>query len=78
MYSHIGVLTFTYYCCIMYIETNKENEMTTTIRQLRAILFEIDNQDMTVRELRAILFEIDNQDKNINPTDLKAELAQAS
>ena len=41
-----------------------------TIRELRAILFEIDNQDMTVRELRAILFEIDNQNKNIDPTDL--------
>lgn len=41
-----------------------------TIRELRQVLTEIDNQNMTVKELRAILFAQDDQDKEITPTDL--------
>jgi hypothetical protein len=42
----------------------QERDLTTidtiTPRQLRKILFHIDNEDMTVKELRARLFEIPN------------------
>lgn len=31
-----------------------------TIKQLRALLFDIDDQKMTVKELRALLFELDD------------------
>lgn len=41
-----------------------------TIRELRAFLTEISNQDMTIQELRAILFEQENQDKELCPYDL--------
>ena len=39
-----------------------------TIRELRQVLTEIDNQGMTVQELRAILFE--EQDKTLEEMDL--------
>ena len=39
---------------------------TITPRQLRKILFHIDNEDMTVKELRKRLFDIDNQDAPVN------------
>lgn len=32
---------------------------TTTVRDLRHILFDIDDQDLTVREVRAILFDME-------------------
>lgn len=41
-----------------------------TTRELREMLFEIENQDMTVRELRSILFEVEDQDAEIKPVDL--------
>lgn len=41
-----------------------------TIRELRQVLTEVDNQQMTVKELRDILFEIDNQDKVIEDNDI--------
>ena len=41
-----------------------------TIRELRQMLTEIDNQNMTAKELRAILFEQEAQDKDICPNDL--------
>ena len=41
-----------------------------TIRELRAVLTEIDNQKMTVEELRAILFEQDDQDTELESLDL--------
>lgn len=44
--------------------------MKMTIRELRQMLTEIDNQNMTVKELRAILFEQEEQDKEICPNDL--------
>ena len=37
----------------------------TTTRQLREILFSLDNQKMTVEELRNMLFKVDEQDKEI-------------
>ena len=43
---------------------------STTIRELRQVLTEIDNQGMTVQELRAILFEQEEQDKTLEEMDL--------
>ncbi len=37
--------------------------MKLTIRELREILFNIENQDMTICELRLKLFDVDEQDK---------------
>lgn len=39
-----------------------DNEPKITVRQLREMLFHLDNQDMTVEELRKALFDINNQD----------------
>lgn len=36
--------------------------MNISIRELRAILFDINDQELTIKELRAILFSDDNQD----------------
>lgn len=36
-----------------------------TIRQLRQMLTEVDNQEMTIRELRAALFEQQEQDEEL-------------
>ena len=41
-----------------------------TIRELRQVLTENDNQGMTVQELRAILFEQEEQDKTLEEMDL--------
>ena len=41
-----------------------------TIRELRQVLTEIDNQGMPVQELRAILFEQEEQDKTLEEMDL--------
>ena len=41
-----------------------------TIRELRQVLTEIDNQGMTGQELRAILFEQEEQDKTLEEMDL--------
>lgn len=51
-------------------ENEKQEDMKMTIRELRQMLTEIDNQNMTVKELRAILFEQEEQDKEICPNDL--------
>lgn len=37
-----------------------------TIRDLRALLFSIENQEMTIKELRQVLFEIQEQDTPIS------------
>lgn len=42
-----------------------------TVRELRSILFEVENQDLTIKELRAILFNIDAQDEKISTSELK-------
>lgn len=44
--------------------------MKVTIRELRQVLTEIDNQNLTVRELRAILFEQEEQDRELHENDL--------
>jgi hypothetical protein len=36
-----------------------------TVRELRELLFHVDNQEMTVRELRELLFHVDNQDDDL-------------
>ena len=36
-----------------------------TVRELRHILFEVENQQLTVEELRAILFNVDEQDEEL-------------
>ena len=39
-----------------------EQEMVITVRELRRILFHIDNQDMTIRALREKLYQVEDQD----------------
>ena len=41
-----------------------------TTRELRQILFEVDNQDLSIKELRAILFNIDEQDEELSNSKL--------
>lgn len=41
-----------------------------TMRELRQMLTEVENQNMTVKELRAILFEVEDQDAELKPADL--------
>ncbi|MCX4356999.1 MAG: hypothetical protein OSJ43_12390 [Oscillospiraceae bacterium] len=41
-----------------------------TVRELRQMLTEVENQEMTVKELRAILFEQEEQDKELEASDL--------
>lgn len=36
-----------------------------TVRELREMLFNVENQELTVKELRAILFEVEEQDKEL-------------
>ncbi len=43
-----------------------QNAPQITTRQLREILFHIENQEMTVRQLRAMLFNETNQDQNLD------------
>lgn len=42
-----------------------------TVKELRAALFEIENQNMTIKELRAILFNIQNESDIITPEYMK-------
>lgn len=41
-----------------------------TVRELREILFDVENQELTVRELRAILFDVEEQDEKLNGSKL--------
>ena len=41
-----------------------------TVKELRAILFNVENQEMTIKELRSILFEIEEQEKEIDGLEL--------
>lgn len=41
-----------------------------TARELRQMLFEVENQEMSIKELRAILFEVEDQDAELRPVDL--------
>lgn len=41
-----------------------------TVRELRNMLFNVDNQELTVKELRAILFEIEEQDKEFSEVEM--------
>lgn len=41
-----------------------------TVRELRTMLFNIENQELTVKELRAILFEIKDQDEELKASDI--------
>ena len=41
-----------------------------TIRELRSMLTEVDNQEMTVKQLRDILFEVEEQDEELTGFDL--------
>lgn len=41
-----------------------------TIRELRQMLTNVEDQDMTIRQLRRILYEIEDQDKALEGTDL--------
>lgn len=41
-----------------------------TVRELRAMLFNVENQDLTVRELRNILFQQMDQDRELTDVDM--------
>lgn len=41
-----------------------------TTRELREMLFNVENQELTVKELRAILFEVEEQDKEITTSKI--------
>jgi hypothetical protein len=43
------------------------SEPKITIRQLREMLFYIDDQDMTIQKLRVRLFLVENQDMELVP-----------
>jgi len=38
-----------------------------TVKELRHILFDIDDQTMTIKELRQHLFDVENQDTELTP-----------
>jgi len=46
------------------IETPKTD--TITPRELRRILYQLDDQSMTVEQLRKALFDVDNQDEPLS------------
>lgn len=41
-----------------------------TVRDLRRLLFEIENQNLTVRDVRTLLFDVDDQDTPMDVLDL--------
>lgn len=41
-----------------------------TVKELRNILFHVENQELTVRELRGILFDINLQDSEITESEI--------
>lgn len=41
-----------------------------TTRELRLMLFHVENQEITVKELRSILFEVKEQDEELKPSDI--------
>lgn len=41
-----------------------------TTRELRDMLFNVQNQELTVRELRAILFDVEEQDTELKAWDM--------
>ena len=41
-----------------------------TVRELRQMLFNVNNQELTVKELRAILFDVNEQDAELTDVDL--------
>ena len=42
-----------------------------TARELRQMLFEVENQNLTVKELRQLLFTIDNQNEELTAETVK-------
>lgn len=41
-----------------------------TVRELRNILYNVENQELTVKELRAMLFEIEEQDEEFTEVEM--------
>ncbi len=41
-----------------------------TTRELREMLFNVENQELTVKELRAILFNVENQDDELEVCEI--------
>lgn len=41
-----------------------------TIRELRQVLTDVDNQEMTIKELRALLFEEEDQEQEANAVNI--------
>jgi hypothetical protein len=59
---------------IIYSERmNETKETNMTPRELRQMLFGINNQKMTVEQLRAILFTME-QDEELKPADVAASV----
>ena len=46
-------------------QKTQTNEMNLTVKQLRQILFNLEDQEMTVKQLRKRLFYLNNQDEKI-------------
>lgn len=42
-----------------------------TVRELRQLLFQVQDQELTVKELRAILFQVLQQDEEITELQLR-------
>ena len=54
------------------------NENAITVKELRAILFNIENQEMTVRELRAMLFTMDDKETVSETTTNRLNMIEAA
>lgn len=51
------------------MDTTAKKTSTITVRQLRAILFELADQQMTIEQLRKRLYDVEEQDKEL-PADV--------
>lgn len=55
---------------VLFLKSIREDpikeDKEMTIRELRQLLTDVDNQGMTVRELRALLFAEDDQEQEAN------------
>lgn len=57
--------------------TTERQPKTITIRELRATLFDVTNQEMTISDLRAVLFAVEDQDTPIDIWALGAHINRA-
>jgi len=50
------------------------NENAITVKELRSLLYSLDNQEMTVKELRAMLFSVDDQSQKLDSSSVFKEI----